>query len=1699
MPRIGGQTLILYQIKVINSSLMPVSGVKVIWPITITRSRKHYDAETNSYGMASCTGYMSPLDIEVTVNAAGYSNGVQIVGVTACDALQGLMMDQYTEINVGSYVGNQTYSVTISTPSNGSVRLGTSSTSIPSSTSLSGVAPGTTVYVRVIPNSGYRCSFWSATNVATSSVDIGGNAYNNGYFIVGNNSVSVSANFVANTVVNYTVTVNNVQGYGTVYFNTSEPVGTLNVNTFTAPAGTRVYFKCVPDTDYALAFHWGTTGFDDSSPTGQFTMPGSNTQLYVKWIDGWYTVSSGDLVGYRRFDDLENDDMAGSLDSILVYETITIGSGYSGKLTMVSYTEENYDFMFLLDRGETPNYMYDGGISDFMECNDVYGGYAIVSGENNSKTITNLPAGTYCIGYSRDTSVGCDGGSWVAYKLELQKSWYQNGSYRCYDDTNQGATIVYDTFTINPGYIGSISMYSNTEYLYDGIYLARPNTTGRDIVNWKGSFLNATGSGNNDIPFYNRNSYATGRMGVRHVGGLLPGTYYVVYRRDSNKTIRTNSVRYIVISSELSSNWYIEPYHNYDTFIGGTSNYQRVSMTQGTCVMSDAHPSPPQQNGGGTTIVQLCVQNGILGLYPNDYRSLLSSGSSISNYSFVNVNQYIYDFGRRDINCQTYITASGTGATSYVSRVFALHSIGNADWLYGGYGTDAIAVLGTNGSGTATGIYGVSKVADNTWAQLISDTKGYAAYHRYYSITLTPYNLNSYNIQPYVYFTAYKGVTYDFNVHTVSSIDYNGVFISKTPLSSSYIGASIGDLSDQPGRLFFQSGVDEGSSFEYTPTTTETIYIYYIMSTYPDAGFYYHEEEEWYEYFVDDPDGLDWNGIHYGWWEQDYEMVPYYDAGESADVDVYSNDSGEIGQYYINNTAGNSGFIIDGVSYEQASRATLRTYLELAQGKLIPNKVYSEDGQMVANSFTSSGLTYIPRQLYNAGDILDKTFTISSWRHASWYDNVVNGVTYRQFDFGNDDSPVFDYETINIPQNYTATIYLTSYHTEDDPEPYDGIYISMTRPNDWDEDYFDDYYISLNNNLCSGTQSKTITISQPGTYYIVCRRDESDLDIAHTDAYVRYRAVILGSPVTLYIRRRQVYDGSYETITRNARYGDDLMSYLDDDYFVDYITVGATRYHFTGWARSNHNNWSQIGSTVDLENDTVELGSTDFIALYEETALTWYNETVSGVAYRRFDGYEGATSINLYDSSNVITIPTGYHKSITLVAGSTENDYDGIYLTSEAGQGAWFGQMNSNTSKYASVTSSSPSGRTKAWATGNETYTFEVPSGTYYTVYHRDNTVRGSGNWVRYTVGGNIANTYTVTFNANGGTLTGDNFVSGESSHSVIVTYDQGNYNQMGTAERSGYVFAGWWTTQNGGVQLYNSSGSCVNETGYWVNNGWHYTGNVTVYAHWTPNYVAIPTSLSTNSNLNNYSADATFTYNGNSKAGISGYDDTKMSIVSGSTTGTNAGSYSVTFRIGDDYMWSDGTTTDKTVTWYIGKAGSTAPTFNPTAKSANYARPSTSDSQTVTITAASMATGSVGSISYTLNSVKKSGSNTDIKGQGWSLSGTTLTYPRNATYGNPGAYTISVTATTAGDSNHMGASTSAKEFTLTINDWMVSLSLELNPSTINYGDSLSPKPNATSNYYCVVLTRAYAGNETVTASASLTSSDSTVGKIITS
>lgn len=138
---------------------------------------------------------------------------------------------------------------------------------------------------------------------------------------------------------------------------------------------------------------------------------------------------------------------------------------------------------------------------------------------------------------------------------------------------------------------------------------------------------------------------------------------------------------------------------------------------------------------------------------------------------------------------------------------------------------------------------------------------------------------------------------------------------------------------------------------------------------------------------------------------------------------------------------------------------------------------------------------------------------------------------------------------------------------------------------------------------------------------------------------------------------------------------------------------------------------------------------------------------------------------------------------------------------------------------------------TRTGYTFNGWYNSEVNNGTVYAAGTQhiglpDQNITWYASWT--------ANDYTITLNANGGSISSD-------KTKIIVTYRTGNFNVINdrTPTLKGHSFTGWYTAKTGGTKVYDASGKAV-DGAYWDGTAnsayWNYAGNVTLYAQWTTN-----------------------------------------------------------------------------------------------------------------------------------------------------------------------------------------------------------------------------------------------------------------------
>ncbi|MCQ2391533.1 MAG: InlB B-repeat-containing protein, partial [Kiritimatiellae bacterium] len=234
--------------------------------------------------------------------------------------------------------------------------------------------------------------------------------------------------------------------------------------------------------------------------------------------------------------------------------------------------------------------------------------------------------------------------------------------------------------------------------------------------------------------------------------------------------------------------------------------------------------------------------------------------------------------------------------------------------------------------------------------------------------------------------------------------------------------------------------------------------------------------------------------------------------------------------------------------------------------------------------------------------------------------------------------------------------------------------------------------------------------------------------------------------------------------------------------------------------------------------------------------------TVSLTANQTLYAHWTAASITLSAAldNTTLTFSTGGNASWT---GQTATTHDGV-------DAAKSGSISDYQSTYIQASVSGPGTVTFWWKVSSESgcdvlhfdvdgsdavtaisgeagwtqvsHTVSSGSHTLKWSYEKDGSVSSGSDcgWVDQVVWTPSA-TYTVTFNANGGSC-------GTSSKTVTTG---STYGTLPTPTRSGYTFAGWYTSSSGGTQVTSSTTVSL-------------TANQTLYAHWTAASITLSAAL---------------------------------------------------------------------------------------------------------------------------------------------------------------------------------------------------------------------------------------------------------------
>ena len=375
-----------------------------------------------------------------------------------------------------------------------------------------------------------------------------------------------------------------------------------------------------------------------------------------------------------------------------------------------------------------------------------------------------------------------------------------------------------------------------------------------------------------------------------------------------------------------------------------------------------------------------------------------------------------------------------------------------------------------------------------------------------------------------------------------------------------------------------------------------------------------------------------------------------------------------------------------------------------------------------------------------------------------------------------------------------------------------------------------------------------------------------------------------------------IYNINY-VLDGGANVANNPTTYITDEEVVLHAPTRAG-YTFLGWTYEGQD-------TPEL-NVTIPVGS-----LGDKTYTAHWSANTYTIT---FDS-NGGTGV-------VETLTVVYDTTVTLPTPTKEGyTFEGWFINGvEINSGVWSlpydytlkAEWTANTYSVSldanggSVTSSSMN------VTYGTTFTLPTPTRTGYTFagwYNGSTRVEG-GTW-NYT--GNLsltaswtANTYTLTLNANGGSV---------SSNTLTVTYGQ-SYT-LPTPTRTGYTFNGWYLD---GSLFTNGTWSYTNNasiTASWTANTYNVTLNdITVYAYnvtndynypWTLNDGVLTSTNKSHSSSSSYTITAvapmtiTFSYATSSEGSCDVLYIIKNSSTLTYTSGINSYTdYSVTLNTGD-------------------------------------------------------------------------------------------------------------------------------------------------------------------------------------------------------
>lgn len=416
------------------------------------------------------------------------------------------------------------------------------------------------------------------------------------------------------------------------------------------------------------------------------------------------------------------------------------------------------------------------------------------------------------------------------------------------------------------------------------------------------------------------------------------------------------------------------------------------------------------------------------------------------------------------------------------------------------------------------------------------------------------------------------------------------------------------------------------------------------------------------------------------------------------------------------------------------------------------------------------------------------------------------------------------------------------------------------------------YDVTLNLNYDGAAEPTKITVTYDGTYSALTTPERAGYDFlgwytAQTDGeqVTADSKVSITAPQTLYAHWKE--GAATYTVKHYQQNTEDMTDNNYKEFEFETLT-GITGQQTMAAAKT----YTGFASAKAFDQLPIKADSSTVISIYYDRltyTVTWMNGDTKlqdeTLRYGAMPNYKGDTPTK-EDTGHTYTF-TGWSPEPSEVTGNVTytaqfsdslNTYDITYNLNDGTN------ASGNPSRYTYGTAVTLADPTRTGYTFGGWFTNSDFSGDAVTEIPADAT-GDKAFYAKWT-----ANEYTVTFDANEGTVT---------QESKTVTYD-GTYGDLPTPKRSGYKFLGWFTDLTGTDKVTADKKVSI-------------TAAQTLYAHWSEDNSEYPLWVNntrvTAKNADNVFNDGTVSYDaGTNTLTLNNCNITANALTAGSLVGTN-------------------------------------------------------------------------------------------------------------------------------------------------------------------------------------------------------------------